>query len=325
MNKRIHIFATGGTISAAGSEGKTSNYYDGEFDIDALMSSIKGAIALASAEGEQILNVSSEDISCNDWLYMAKRINEMAKDDDIIGFVITHGTNTMEETAYFLNLTVKTDKPVVLTGSMRPATANSADGPQNLYEAIALASSEEAVGKGVMVVFSDAICGAERVQKMNCFRPDAFGGRDFGYLGYMQDNVPVFLQESAKRHTVNTEFDISGVDKLPKVEIAYFYADADPDVLRVMAERSDGIVIAGAGSGMFNKAWKEAVAEISGRIPVVRSTRIANGIGAYDHADDEVGSLYGLTHSPVHARILLSLALTVTDNKAKIQKMLAEY
>lgn len=190
--KKIHIFATGSTISAQGPAGQTAGYHDGAFDIDALLDGVQGITKLASIQGEQIFNISSDDVTAANWLTLAARISRLSEDPDMTGFVITHGTNTMEETAYFLNLTVKTDKPVVLTGSMRPATANSADGPQNLYEAVALAASDEAREKACSSYFQTEFTALPVYKKANCFRPTAFDGRDFGCLGYLQDAMPVF-------------------------------------------------------------------------------------------------------------------------------------
>lgn len=323
--KKLFILATGGTISASGQPGKTSDYRDGTFLIDDLLTSVQGLSDIAELEGEQIFNVSSDDIDCNCWLTLAKRINELSADPSIDGFVVTHGTNTMEETAYFLNLTVKTEKPVVLTGSMRPATANSADGPQNLYQAVALAASDEAYGLGVLVVFADAIISADRVQKVNCFRPAAFDGRDFGCIGYMQDNNPIILQHPAKPHTVHTPFDITKVSKLPKVEIAWFSADADAEIVSFLADRSEGLIIAGAGAGLMSLPWKEKVREVSGRIPVVRTTRIGNGIVSREHCDNNTGTIAGYTLSPVKARILLSLALLNTTDVKELQILFRSY
>lgn len=323
--RKVYLLATGGTISASGQRGKTTRYRDGEFDVQDLLNSINGVKELAELDGEQILNISSDDVTWKEWIMLAERINQLSGDPDIDGFVVIHGSNTMEETAYFLNLVLKTKKPVVLTGSMRPATANSADGPQNLYEAIALAASREAVGAGVLVVFSDAIFSADRVQKVNCFRPDAFGGRDFGCIGYMQDSIPKILQYPVGKHTVSTEFSVSLLKRIPKVEIVYFYADADPGILDFCGSLADGIVIAGAGSGLFSSAWKEKIREILARVPVVRTTRINNGMVSRDHCDDQLGTIPGEMLTPLKARILLSLALTITDNREKLAEVFGKY
>lgn len=323
--KKIHILATGGTISARGPAGRTAGYQDGAFRIEQLLEGVEGAAALARITGEQIFTLSSEDMTGAHWLTLARRINQLAEEGEADGFVITHGTNTLEETAYFLHLTVKTDRPVVLTGSMRPATANSADGAQNLYEAIAVAASGEARGKGVLVVFSDGIYGARGVQKVSCFRPDAFNSRDFGCLGYVQDDLPVFFQTPAEDHTLRAPFQTEGLQTLPPVEIAYFYADADPCVVPLLAGRARGLVIAGAGSGQMSIPWKEAVREAARRIPVVRCSRTGSGLVGRESRDAEAGTLWGMTLPPVKARILLSLGLTVTDSREALQEFFQTY
>lgn len=166
----VAVLATGGTIAGAGEEGKATNYSAGQLDVGTLVDSAKGITKVANVRGAQVCNVGSDDITAEHWLTIANTINGMAKDEEIDGFVITHGTDTLDETAYFLNLTVKTDKPVVLTGAMRPATATSADGPMNLYQSIALAASKDAAGQGSMVVFSDGIYGGRDVQKISTFQ-----------------------------------------------------------------------------------------------------------------------------------------------------------
>lgn len=323
--QKVYVLATGGTISAAGDEGNTIGYHDGKFLVQDLLASIEGVNKLADLEGEQILNISSDDITWENWITLAGRINELADREDLDGFVVTHGTNTMEETAYFLNLVVKTEKPVVLTGSMRPATANSADGPQNLYEAIALAASDEAAGKGVLVVFSDGIYCADRVQKVNCFRPNAFHERDTGCIGYIQDCFPKFFQDPLKHHTVYTEFSLDYLTRIPKVPIVWFYADADPEILDFSARGAEGMIIAGAGSGLFSKIWKRKIEIIARTIPVIRSTRVNNGMVLQDHCDLELGTIPGGALIPVKARILLTLALAAKMEKERIYELFLRY
>ena len=323
--KKVYILATGGTISAAGCEGKTTGYHDGKFELKDLLARVKGAEKLAKLEGEQVLNISSDDITWGDWLSLAGKIEKLSLRSDMDGFVVTHGTNTLEETAYFLNLVLKTEKPVVLTGSMRPATANSADGPQNLYEAIALAASEDAKGKGVLAAFSDLILSADRIQKVNCFRTDAFSGRDFGCIGYMQDSVPKFLQYPVENHTTHTRFTTEALKRIPRVEIAYFSADADPEILEFYGKTAEGLVIAGAGSGLFSKPWKEKIRGIAREIPVVRSSRVGNGMVSQDYCDEELGTIPGGTLTPVKARILLTLALAMGAGQGEIGEIFKQY
>lgn len=324
--KHIRIIATGGTISAAGDEGATTGYKDGAFDVKAQMASIKNVEKLANLSGEQIFNVSSSDITRIQWLELAQRVNQLARQDDIDGFVITHGTDTMEETAYFLNLVLKTDKPVVLTGAMRPATATSADGPLNMYQAVAVAASDDSVGKGVLLVFADGIYGGRDVQKINNFKTGAFNGKDFGSMGFIRNDKAYYVNESTKKHTVNTEFDVTGLTELPDVEVAYFGLDAQPGVLHYFADHCDGLVIAGAGGSAFSQVWLGELAKVTEKIPVVRSTRIANGITIYDEEMDGVAhTLYSETLPPQKAKILLMLALTVTKDPERIQRMFELY
>lgn len=326
MNKAkvVYILGTGGTISAAGDGGNTTNYLDGKFGVSDLVAGIKGIEQLAQIEYEQVLNVLSDDITEKDWRYLAARIDELAAREEIAGFVITHGTNTMEETAFFLNLTLKTDKPVVITGAMRPATANSADGPQNLYEAVALAASKEARGFGVMTVFADGIYAGSTMSKVNSFRPDAFSSRDFGCIGYMQDCRAILMQRPQRLFTAKSEFDIY-YDALPKVGIVYSHIDADPAVLDWFAKNHDAFVIAGTGAGCFNEAWKQKLAEITKDIPVVRSTRTGSGIVSFNHFDEEAGTIPADIHAPAKARILLALALTKTKDKDAIGEYFKRY
>lgn len=325
--KNIVILATGGTIAGTGESGKTTNYKAGNLDIQKLIESVTDLDKIANIYGEQIANVDSNDITINHWLNLVNRINELSKDDNIDGFVITHGTDTLEETAYFLDLTVKTEKPVVVTGAMRPSTATSADGPFNLYQSVALAASDSSRGQGSMVVFSDGIYSGRTVQKVNTFKTNAFNSREFGCLGYMRDNIPYFFNKSIKPHTINSQFDVTGLNNIPSVSIAYFNIGADPSILDYLAQISDGIVIAGSGCGTFSSSWIEKVKELDKKgIPVVRSSRIGSGIILKDEGiDKSANCIPGNTLSPPKARILLSLALTKTRNYSEIEKIFAEY
>ena len=322
----IAVLATGGTIAGAGEEGKATNYSAGQLDVGTLVNSAKGITEVANVRGAQVCNVGSDDITAEHWLTIANTISEMAKDEEIDGFVITHGTDTLDETAYFLNLTVKTDKPVVLTGAMRPATATSADGPMNLYQSIALAASKDAAGQGSMVVFSDGIYGGRDVQKISTFQTDAFNSKDFGCLGYMVDGVPHFYNKTVKRHTTESEFDVSKLKELPKVAVAFFTIDADPGILDYYAQSGvQGIVVAGAGAGSYSEAWNNKIEELASTgIPVIRCSRISAGY--IPHDDYFLGNMArGNDLAPQKASVLLRLALTVTNDIEKIQTMFNEY
>ena len=235
MQKHIYILATGGTIAGVGEAGATEGYASGVLPVEALLSGLPRLPRMAEVTGEQYASLNSDDITQAIWLDMARRLDSLALSDRYDGFVITHGTDTLEESAYFFHLALRTDKPVVITGAMRPATATSADGPLNLYQAVALAASEEARGHGVLVVFNEGIYSARDVRKGNTFRTHAITGGDMGSLGLMRDEHPVFYHASLKRHTARTCFDLSGVESLPTVAIAYFHVDAQPDILTQLA------------------------------------------------------------------------------------------
>lgn len=322
----VAVLATGGTIAGAGSFGKATNYRPGQLDVHALISMAKGAHDIANVRAVQICNVNSDDITARNWIALARSIDEMAADPEIDGFVITHGTDTLDETSYFLNLVVKTEKPIIVTGAMRPATATSPDGPMNLLQSIALAGNADACGRGVMVVFSDGIFGGRDVRKISTFQTDAFSASDFGCMGYMVDGQPHFYNASSKAHTVATEFSIEKIEELPPVAVAYFTVDADPRILDFHVENgARGIVITGAGSGCYSKAWNERVVAISGKgVPVVRSSRIGAGMITYD---DAYGGnvITGNDLAPQKAAVLLRLALTSTNDPAKIQEMFDRY
>lgn len=326
MKKSILIIGTGGTIAGKGKKGETAAYDSAQIQVDDLVAEIPELAELANLDSTELFSVDSCDVSFDKLLKLSKYINEKANDDKFDGFVVTHGTDTLEETAYFLNLTVKTKKPVVLTGAMRPSTAISADGPFNLYQAVALATKDEAIAKGVMVVFSDSIFGARDISKINTFRTDAFNQRDFGCLGYMRDDKAYFFNESIKLHTYKSEFNIRDIEKLPRVDIATFCVDAETDILDYLANHSDGIVLAGAGCGGSKTEWNEKIAEIlaSGK-PVVRSSRVGNGLVTYKKDDITQKGIFAGSLSPQKARILLSLALTKTRDLYELQEIFEKY
>lgn len=326
MKKNILIIGTGGTIAGKGKKGETASYDSAQIQVDDLVSEIPELAELANLDSTELFSVDSCDISFDKLLILSKYINEKAKDNNIHGFVVTHGTDTLEETAYFLNLTVKTKKPVVITGAMRPSTAISADGPFNLYQAVALATKDEAIGKGVMVVFSDAIFGARDICKINTFRTDAFNQRDFGCLGYMRDDKAYFFNESIKLHTYRSEFDIENIQKLPRVDVATFCVDSETDILDYLASRSDGIVLGGAGCGGSKTAWNEKITEIlKSRKPVVRSSRVGNGLVTYNKDKISEKGIFAGSLTPQKARILLSLALTKTKDFDELQRIFETY
>src|SRR6266403_3948274 len=221
----VTILATGGTIAGTGATSTTTvGYQAATVGVQRLIEAVPELKKAANVKGEQVFQIASENMNNESWLKLAKRVNELLAQGDVDGIVITHGTDTIEETAYFLNLVVKSRKPVVIVGAMRPSTAISADGPINLYNAVILAGSKAAVGKGVLVSLNDQINGARDVTKTNTSTADTFRTPELGLLGYMQDNRPHFYRVSTRKHTADTEFDVSKLDTLPQVDIVYGYA-----------------------------------------------------------------------------------------------------
>lgn len=326
MKKKVMVINLGGTITAEGEHGSTISYREGTYGIEKILQSVYNVDEIADIYYENMLSVASCDITLDNLLGVAKHINQMAKDDEYDGFVITHGTDTLEETAYFLHLTLTTCKPVVITGAMRPATSTSPDGPLNLYQSILVASDDKSYGNGVLVVFSDSIYCARDVQKISTFHVEAFSSRDLGCLGYIRDRDVIFLQTTMKPHTTMTEFDIDEISELPNVEIFYFSIGCSLNCFRNI-EGTNGIILAGAGDSCISKKWMSEVKKITdANIPVVRASRVATGTTVYDElTDDVINSIPSNSLPPHKARILLMLALTKTSDVAKIKRIFEEY
>jgi len=326
---KILILATGGTIAGSAASGVQSGYTSGQVTIDAMVNSVPDALKLADIKGEQISNVGSQDMSFEIMLKVANRINELANSKDVDGFVITHGTDTMEETAYFLNLVVKTDKPVVLVGSMRPSTAISADGPLNLYNGIAVAADPKAKGHGVLLVMNDWIHSAQSLTKVSTTAVQTFMSPIRGLIGTTSYGVNDFYHYPDQKFGKSSEFDVKGVTTFPRVDIIYADADMKPDLIDASIEKgAKGIVIAGVGNGNMNKASLDACARASKKgIIVVRSTRVATGIVGrnVECNDDELGLIASYGLNPQKSRILLTVALLKQRKLDELQKIFLEY
>ena len=330
QNKRnIVILATGGTIAGAAATGTQSGYQSGAVTIDAMLAAVPDIGKTANIKGEQISNVGSQDMSFDILLKLAKRINELAPQPDVDGFVITHGTDTMEESAYFLNLAVKTTKPVVLVGSMRPSTAVSADGPLNLYNAVAVASDPSASGRGVLVVMNDQIHAAHSLVKTSTTDVDTFMSPYRGIVGVSNYGKNQFYNVPPWPHTTRSEFDISNVNSLPRVDIIMAYADMPPDLINAaVASGAKGIVIAGVGNGNMNKAAVDAASDAVKRgVTVVRASRVPTGIVGrnVELNDDDLGFVASYELNPQKARILLALALLNQRSPQEVQKLFDTY
>jgi L-asparaginase len=325
----IAILATGGTIAGAAATGTQAGYTSGAVTIDAMLAAVPGVKDLANIKGEQISNVGSQDMSFDIMLALSKRINELLARSDVDGVVVTHGTDTMEETAFFLNLVVKSDKPVVMVGSMRPSTAVSADGPLNLYNAVGVAIDPQAKRRGVLVVMNDWIHAAHSLTKTSTTAIQTFMSPLRGVVGVATYGKNDFYNAPQWKHTVASEFDITNVNKLPRVDIVFACVDMPPDLIDAsVANGAKGIVIAGVGNGNMNKASVDAAARaVKKGVVVVRSSRVVTGtVGRnVEVNDDELGFVASDELNPQKARILLSLALLKTRTTAELQDLFATY
>jgi L-asparaginase len=327
--RNVVILATGGTIAGAAATGTQAGYTSGAVTIDAMIAGVPGLTELASIKGEQVANVGSQDMSFDILLKLAKRINELGRSNAVDGIVITHGTDTMEESAFFLNLTVKTDKPVVMVGSMRPSTAVSADGPLNLYNAVGVAVDPEARGRGVLVVMNDWIHAAHSLTKTSTTAVQTFMSPLRGLVGVAAYGKNDFYTRPEWKHTTQSEFDVSQVTAMPRVDILFASIDMSADLIDAAAANgAKGIVIAGVGNGNMNKASLDAAARaVKKGVVVVRSSRVATGsVGRnVEVSDDELGFIASDELNPQKSRVLLSLALLSKHAPAEIQTMFRTY
>ncbi len=326
---KIRIIATGGTIAGVSSSSTSSAYTAGQVGVQTLIDAVPQMLYLADISGEQLVNIGSQDMNDQVWLKLSKRVNQLLNEEGYDGVVITHGTDTMEETAYFLNLTVKSDKPVILAGSMRPSTAISADGPANLYNAVAAAVSPAVKGMGVICCMNNQLLDAKTVIKTHTIDCDTFEGGPSGIIGYVYNGEAHMLQSPNNLHTTKSEFDITGLEKLPQVGIVYGYANCSPLPFQAFVDaKFDGIVLAGVGDGNFYKdVFDVAVKAQEGGIQVVRSSRCPTGPTCLNSEVDDAKYHFvaALELNPQKARILLMLALTKTHDWQQIQEYFKKY
>ena len=325
----IHILATGGTIAGTGASATETNYTAGQVAIGTLLDAVPEIQKIANVTGEQIVKIGSQDMTDEVWLTLAQSINKLLARKDVDGIVITHGTDTMEETAYFLNLTVKSDKPVVLVGAMRPSTALSADGPLNLYNAVVVAAAKASKGKGVLVAMNGMILGARDVTKTNTIQVETFQSPDAGALGKVINGQVSYHQSPLKTHTSQSVFDVNRLDALPKVGIVYSYSNVEPEALTALINSNyKGIVHAGVGNGNIHKNLFPVLTDARQKgVQVVRSSRVPTGPTTLDAEVDDVQYQFIASQelNPQKARILLMLALTKSNDWQQIQNYFNEY
>ena len=328
----VRVIGTGGSIAGIGPDRMDFILYPEIGDHITIQQSLDRVPEIqdfAEVRSEDLVSVGSTAIGAAQWLGLARRINAIFKDEtDVAGVAVTHGTATLEETSYFLHLTVKSQKPVVITGAMRPPTALSTDSDLNLLDAVRTAASPDATGLGVLTVLNNEIqCGRD-VTKASTFRVETFRPNELGFLGYADsDGKVVFYRAPLRRHTVDTPFMVDDMTVLPRVDIVYAYAGADGLLVdAVRNNRSDGLVLAGFGGGTFPPAVVEAAVRlVDDGIPVVLATRSTAGRVVTTPKKEEQGFLVSDNLLPQKARILLMLGLTVTKDPHELQQMFYDY
>lgn len=326
---KIRIIATGGTIAGVSASATSSAYGAGQVGIQTLIDAVPQIKDLADVSGEQLVNIGSQDMNDEVWLKLAKRINQLLNNEGYDGVLVTHGTDTMEETAYFLSLTVHSDKPVILVGSMRPSTAISADGPANLYNGVAALVDPSSKGHGVMACMNNELFEAKALIKTHTTDCATFKGGLYGEVGYVYNGKPVYLHKSVSKQGLTSEFNVDNMTSLPKVGIVYGYANCSPLPMQAFVDNHfDGIVLAGVGDGNFYKdVFDVAVKAQNAGIQIVRSSRVPTGPTNLNGEVDDAKYHFvaSLNLNPQKARVLLMLALTKTHDWQKIQQYFEEY
>ncbi len=328
----VNIVATGGSISGLGPHRLDYILYPElgqRMSIEEMLTRIPEANGIADIQAENLIRVGSPSIGPAEWLQLARRINALfSAAHPPQGVVVTHGTATLEETAYFLHLTIKSERPVVVTGAMRPPTALGTDADLNLLDAIRLAACPEAAGRGVLTVLNNEIQSARDVTKSNTFRVETFTSGELGFLGYVDsDGQVVFYRNITRRHTTATPFDVLGAKSLPRVDIVYAYSGADGVLIDAVREHgTDGLVLVGFGGGSYPGAFLDAGKRaVQAGIPVVLATRSTAGRVIMTPQKDAAGFIVSDDLLPQKARILLMLALSMTRDRQAIQELFYQH
>lgn len=326
---RIHVIATGGTIAGAQASAQDYGYKSGAYDVNTLINAVPNLNKLADISGEQVVNIGSQDMNDAVWLQLAKALAAALARDDVDGALITHGTDTLEETSYFLSLVTKSTKPVVMVGSMRPATAISADGPGNIYNGVAVAADPKATGRGTLVSLNDEFHYARNVVKTDTTSVQTFESINRGPAGLVHTGTVEWFQPMDKKVGAQTEFSVDGLDTLPRVDILYAHANMSADLIEAAVKNgAKGIVVAGVGDGNMTSPALDALKKVAkSGVVVVRSTRLPKGLVLRNNEvnDDEMGFVASGELNPAKSRVLLQLALTKTSDPTRIQAMFYTY
>jgi L-asparaginase len=332
---KVHFVATGGTIS---------NKEGGRLTAEELAKSMPGVERFARLTHEQFTNVASSELTLDQWIGLSKRVNEVfASDKELAGIVVTSGTDTLEETAFFLHLTVRDPRPVVVVGSMRNPSTVGYEGAANLLEGVRVAADPAARNKGALVVLNDEINSARNVTKSDALRLQTFRSRDYGQLGVVDRDRVVFFSQIMQRHNEQIEFDISKVTELPRVDVIMVYQGASGDLIKAAVDNgAKGIVIAVAGAGATSGTQNDGLTYAASKgVFIVTSTRTGSGrIAPPQQRQGDAAAISQLTpeqqkrrqftvagedHTPIKARILLMLALTKTNDRKELQRIFSEY
>lgn len=327
---KVVVLATGGTIAGAGaSSANSASYQAAKVPVDKLLAGLPELAQVADVRGEQVFQIASESFTNQHLLTLARRVADLVKQADVDGVVVTHGTDTLEETAYFLNLTIPSEKPVVVVGSMRPGTALSADGALNLLNAVTVASSKDAQGKGTLVVMNDEIHTGRDVTKSINIKTNAFNS-PWGPLGMVVEGKPYWFRAPVKRHSTASEFAIDGIQNMPKVAIAYGHGNASDVPYKAFgADHAAAIVHAGTGNGSVSKDVVPTLQALHKEgVQVIRSARVTGGgfvLRNAEQPDDKYDWVVAHDLNPQKARILTMLGLAKGLDSKGLQRVFWEY
>lgn len=325
----VVILATGGTIAGAGASALNSaTYAAAKVPVDKLLAGLPELANVANVKGEQVSQIASESFTNDNLLKLGKRISALVKQPDVDGIVVTHGTDTLEETAYFLNLVIRTNKPIVVVGSMRPGTALSADGALNLFDAVSVAASKDAAGKGVLVTMNDEIQSGRDVSKTINIKTEAFKSQ-WGPLGMVVEGNNYWFRAPVKRHTLQSEFNIDEIDTLAPVEVVYGYGNVSRTALDAVGKSGiKALIHGGTGNGSVADRIVPALQDVRARgIQVIRSSRVPDGfvLRNAEQPDDKYDWVVAHDLNPQKARILAAVAMTKTLDSKELQRIFWQY
>lgn len=325
MTRHVHVLGTGGTIAGAQPDPGHYGYIAAAYGIDWLLNAVPGLDRLARLSGEQVVNIGSQDMDDGTWLTLARCVNAALAAPDIDAALITHGTDTLEETGYFLDLVAAGDKPVVMVGSMRPATAISPDGPANIYNGVAVAADPGAIGRGALVVLNDEIHYARNAVKTGTSNPSAFSSMSRGLAGITSAGRVEWFDATPSPGRRALRFEVGALASLPRVDILHAHSNMSVDLIDAsLAGGARGIVVAGVGAGnMSARAVERLSRAAAAGVVVVRSSRVVSAMVLRNHEldDDRLGFVAAGDLNAPKSRVLLALALTQTSDPRRIQQL----